>query len=91
MLGLIEAIFLGVVQGLTKFLPVSSSGHLLLGQYFLGLDQERFRLSFDTAGHVGTVLAVVLFFGGICSRCCAPFSVPSAARIFPTPSSAWPT
>ncbi len=62
MLELIEAIFLGIVQGLTEFLPVSSSGHLLLGQYFLGLDQERFGLSFDAAIHAGTVLAVVSFF-----------------------------
>src|SRR5215217_2234181 len=62
MLALLEAIFLGVVQGLTEFLPVSSSGHLLLSQYFLGMDQERFGLSFDAAIHTGTVLAVVLFF-----------------------------
>lgn len=62
MLELIEAIFLGIVQGLTEFLPVSSSGHLLLGQYFLGLDQERFGLTFDAAIHTGTVLAVVSFF-----------------------------
>ena len=62
MLELIEAIFLGVVQGLTEFLPISSSGHLLLAQYFLGLDQERFGLSFDAAIHAGTVLAVVSFF-----------------------------
>lgn len=62
MLELIEAIFLGVVQGLTEFLPVSSSGHLLLGQYFLGLDQARFGLPFDAALHTGTVLAVVSFF-----------------------------
>src|SRR5919202_6538624 len=61
-LELIEAIFLGVVQGLTEFLPISSSGHLLLAQYFLGLDQERFGLSFDAAIHTGTVLAVVSFF-----------------------------
>ncbi|MCA3747673.1 MAG: undecaprenyl-diphosphatase UppP [Rubrobacter sp.] len=59
---LLEAIFLGIVQGLTEFLPVSSSGHLLLGQYFLGMDQERFGLSFDAAIHTGTVLAVVWFF-----------------------------
>lgn len=62
MLEFIEAIFLGIVQGLTEFLPVSSSGHLLLGQYFLGLDQERFGLPFDAAIHTGTVLAVVSFF-----------------------------
>jgi undecaprenyl-diphosphatase len=61
-LELVEAIFLGIVQGLTEFLPVSSSGHLLLGEYFLGLDQERFGLSFDAAIHTGTVLAVVSFF-----------------------------
>jgi undecaprenyl-diphosphatase len=62
MLELFEAIFLGVVQGLTEFLPVSSSGHLLLAQYFLGVDQERFGLPFDAAIHSGTVLAVVSFF-----------------------------
>ncbi len=62
MLELVEAIFLGIVQGLTEFLPVSSSGHLLLGQYFLGLDQERFGLSFDVAMHLGTLVAVVAFF-----------------------------
>src|SRR3712207_9087996 len=51
-----------MVQGLTEFLPVSSSGHLLLGQYFLGLDQARFGLSFDVALHLGTLVAVVAFF-----------------------------
>ena len=62
MLELLEAIFLGVVQGLTEFLPVSSSGHLLLGQYFLGMDQARFGLTFDAAIHTGTVLAVISYF-----------------------------
>lgn len=47
---------------MTEFLPVSSSGHLLLSQYFLGMDQERFGLSFDAAIHTGTVVAVVWFF-----------------------------
>ncbi len=62
MLELLQAIVLGIVQGLTEFLPVSSSGHLLLGQYFLGLDQDRFGLSFDVALHMGTLVAVVSFF-----------------------------
>jgi undecaprenyl-diphosphatase len=61
-LELLEAIVLGIVQGLTEFLPVSSSGHLLLGQYFLGLDQQRFGLPFDVALHLGTLVAVVAFF-----------------------------
>jgi len=62
MLELFQAIVLGIVQGLTEFLPVSSSGHLLLGQFFLGLDQDRFGLSFDVALHMGTLLAVVSYF-----------------------------
>jgi undecaprenyl-diphosphatase len=62
LLELIEAVILGVVQGLTEFLPVSSSGHLLLGQYFLGLDQDRFGLSFDVALHMGTLVAVLSYF-----------------------------
>ena len=62
MLELLEAVFLGIVQGLTEFLPVSSSGHLLLGQYFLQLDQELFGLPFDAAIQSGTLLAVISFF-----------------------------
>lgn len=62
MLELVQAILLGVIQGLTEFLPVSSSGHLLLTQYFLGLDENSFGLAFDAAIHSGTVLAVVSFF-----------------------------
>jgi undecaprenyl-diphosphatase len=77
---LLEAVFLGVVQGLTEFLPVSSSGHLLLSQYFLGMDQERFGLSFDAAIHTGTLLAVDLFFW-----------VPCPTRTSRTPRCARPT
>jgi undecaprenyl-diphosphatase len=62
LLELLQAVLLGAVQGLTEFLPVSSSGHLLLGQYFLGLDQDKFGLSFDVALHLGTLVAVVIFF-----------------------------
>lgn len=62
MLEFLQAVLLGVVQGLTEFLPVSSSGHLLLGQYFLGLDQDRFGLPFDVALHLGTLVAVVSYF-----------------------------
>jgi undecaprenyl-diphosphatase len=62
LLELLEAVLLGIVQGITEFLPVSSSGHLLLGQHFLGLDQDRFGLPFDVALHLGTLVAVVAFF-----------------------------
>lgn len=59
---LFAAALLGVVQGLTEFLPVSSSGHLILARAFFGWDTGRFGLPFDVACHVGTLLAVVVFF-----------------------------
>ena len=59
---LLAAAFLGVVQGLTEFLPVSSSGHLILARAFFGWDAGRFGLPFDVACHVGTLLAVVVYF-----------------------------
>ena len=58
---LIEALILGVVQGVTEWLPVSSSGHLVIGQEILGLPAEE-NLLFDLMVHLGTVLAVCLYF-----------------------------
>lgn len=51
-----EAILLGIIQGLTEFLPVSSSGHLVIAQTLLGIDEEV--LIFDVFVHVGTLVAV---------------------------------
>uniref|UniRef100_UPI000AFFB759 undecaprenyl-diphosphate phosphatase n=1 Tax=Rubrobacter aplysinae TaxID=909625 RepID=UPI000AFFB759 len=59
---IIEALLLGLIQGVTEFLPISSSAHLLLGQYFFGMDQQRFGLAFDMALHLGTLMAVTLFY-----------------------------
>lgn len=59
---LVSAALLGVVQGLTEFLPVSSSGHLILARAFFGWDPGRFGIAFDAACHVGTLLAIVVFF-----------------------------
>lgn len=55
-----RAIVLGLVQGLTEFLPVSSSGHLILVPRLLGWQEQP--LSFDVALHLGTALAVLLYF-----------------------------
>ena len=52
-----ESLVLGLVQGLTEFLPVSSSAHLILARAFFGWDGEKFGLPFDVAIHVGTALA----------------------------------
>lgn len=57
-----SAVLLGAVQGVTEFLPVSSSAHLILVKAFFGWDTERFGLPFDVACHVGTLAAVLVFF-----------------------------
>jgi undecaprenyl-diphosphatase len=59
---LVAAVILGLVQGLTEFLPVSSTAHLILVSDALGLDPAKFGLSFDVALHLGTALAVLLYF-----------------------------
>ena len=61
-MGYFEAIVLGTVQGLTEFLPVSSSAHLILARALFGWDAEQLGMAFDVACHVGTLLAVVAFF-----------------------------
>lgn len=58
----VEAALLGVVQGLTEFLPVSSSAHLILARAVLGSDAGELNLAFDVACHVGTLVAVIAFF-----------------------------
>ena len=61
---LLKAAVLGLVQGLTEFLPVSSTGHLILVEDLLGVDQDTYGLSFDAALHMGTLLGLLAFFGG---------------------------
>jgi len=56
-----EAIILGIVQGITEFLPISSSGHLVIAEELLGLKVEMYK-SFDVAVHVGTLLAIIFYF-----------------------------
>jgi undecaprenyl-diphosphatase len=60
MVGLVQAVVLALVQGLTEFLPISSSAHLILFPHFLGWPDQG--PDFDIAVHVGTLLAVILFF-----------------------------
>jgi len=55
-----QAAVLGLVQGVTEFLPVSSSGHLRVAEHFTGLKEPQ--TLFDVALHVGTLVAIILFF-----------------------------
>lgn len=69
----IQALILGAVQGLTEFLPVSSSGHLVIFQHLLGL--ENTPLAFDVLVHMGTLLAVfVAFWSDIAALLRKPWS-----------------
>lgn len=55
-----QSVLLGIIQGLTEFLPVSSSGHLVIGQYLIGLQEPE--LLFDTGVHFATIAAVIIYF-----------------------------
>ncbi|MCM3567518.1 undecaprenyl-diphosphate phosphatase [Neobacillus mesonae] len=60
MLTKLEALILGIIQGLTEFLPISSTGHLYLGRNLFGLQEAGLLL--DTMLHVGTLIAVFIFY-----------------------------
>ena len=75
----IEAILLGIIQGLTEFLPVSSSGHLVLFQHLFGLKEPE--LLFDICLHVGTLMAVlIVFYREILEIIMALLQVPSRVK-----------
>ena len=57
----LQALLLGLVQGLTEFLPVSSSGHLMIVKELLGVDSEGF-LDFTVTVHLATVLSTIVVF-----------------------------
>jgi len=59
-MSIIEIIILALIQGFTEFLPISSSAHLILPSQILGWEDQG--LAFDVAVHVGTLIAVVIYF-----------------------------
>ena len=81
-MSIFQAIVLGIVQGLTEFLPVSSSGHLVMFQNFFGLDDQLF---LTVALHVGTLMAVfIMFWKDICYLIRHPFSPLAKKIVFAT-------
>lgn len=59
---IVQAIILGLIQGLTEFIPVSSTAHLFLAQWLLGIPNDANALSFDIVLHLGTALALIVVF-----------------------------
>lgn len=83
-----EALLLGLVQGITEFVPVSSSGHLVLSQYLLGIGAEESDITFEVFVHFGTVLSIFTVYGNevrdlvqeAWAGLRAPFDVPARYR-----------
>ncbi len=74
-----KAVLLGIVQGLTEFLPISSSGHLIIGARILGFDEPG--IFFEIFLHVGTLLAVIcVFYRELWLMACAVFTPASKRR-----------
>lgn len=60
-MNILQAIFLGLLQGITEFLPISSSGHLVVAETLLDLDTSQLK-DFDVALHTATLLAILIYF-----------------------------
>jgi undecaprenyl-diphosphatase len=81
MLDVIKAIILGIVEGLTEFIPVSSTGHLLLIQQFLGFSDEDFGKSFTVLIQFGAILALLsIYFVRLWQLFTGMFTDPNARR-----------
>ena len=80
-LDVIKAIVLGIVEGLTEFIPVSSTGHLLLVGHFFGFDDDDFGKSFSVLIQLGAILALLsIYFARLWQLFLGMFTNPEARR-----------
>ncbi len=78
---LIKAAFLGIVEGLTEYIPVSSTGHLLLLEHFFGFSDEEFGNTFAVLIQLGAILALLsIYFTKLLAIAQGMFSDPKARR-----------
>lgn len=61
-MNLFQAFLLGIIQGLTEFIPVSSTAHLLIAQYFLGIPADDAAFAFNVLVQLGTIVSLVIYF-----------------------------
>ena len=62
-MGIVEAVILGIVEGLTEFLPVSSTGHMIITSSLLGIEKNEFTKVFEVSIQFGAIFAVVILYG----------------------------
>ncbi len=60
-----ESIVIGIVEGITEFIPISSTGHMIITEKFLGLKDDSFNSVFTVAIQLGAILSVVYYTGKI--------------------------
>lgn len=58
----LQSLFLGIIEGLTEFLPVSSTGHMVLASHFLGIDENDFTKAYEVIIQMGAILTVVCLY-----------------------------
>jgi undecaprenyl-diphosphatase len=81
MFDLFKAMVLGIVEGLTEFLPVSSTGHLLLLEHFFGFDDDQFGKTFVVLIQLGAILAILsIYFGRLWDIAMRALTEPAARR-----------
>jgi len=61
-MGIFEAVILGILEGLTEFLPISSTGHLILASQLMGIEQTSVHKSFEVAIQLGSIFAVIFLY-----------------------------
>ena len=61
-MGIIESVILGIIEGITEFLPVSSTGHLILASTLMGIKQTEVHKAFEVSIQLGSILAVVFLY-----------------------------